>query len=49
MSTQIEEDSGDRKAHLYDPMLDMMPLVVRKLEQEGGRGVLIAADWPAQP
>lgn len=49
LATQMQEDWGDGRARLFNPPVDMMPLVVRKISQENGRGVLIAPTWPAQP
>lgn len=46
---QLQEDWGDGVARLYNPPFDLLPLVVRKLELEGGRGVVVAPHWPAQP
>lgn len=46
---QVEEDWGDGRARLYISPVDMLPLVIRKLEQEKGCGVLLAPNWPAQP
>lgn len=36
-------------ARLYNQPVDMLSLVVRKLEAEGGRGVFVAPRWPSQP
>lgn len=40
--TQMEDDWGDWRARLYNPPVDILPLVIRKLEQEMGRGILLA-------
>ena len=48
LRTQMQEDWGDGVARLWNPPFDLLPLVVRKIEQEGGRGVVIAPHWPAQ-
>lgn len=49
LSVQMAEHWGDGLARIYNPPFDMLPLVVRKLEQEGGTGVVLAPKWPAQP
>lgn len=46
--TQMEEDWGDGRSRLWNPPFDMLPLVVQKIEAEGGKGVVIAPHWPAQ-
>lgn len=48
LATQMNEDWGDGKARLWNPPFDLLPLVVSKIEAEGGRGVLVAPKWPAQ-
>jgi hypothetical protein len=49
LETQMGEDWGDGRARLWNPPFDMLPLVLKKMEDEGARGVLIAPRWPAQP
>ena len=46
--TQLSEDWDDGRARLLNPPADLLPLVIRKLEVDGGRGVLLAPNWPAQ-
>ena len=48
LATQMEEDWGDGRARLWNPPFDLLPLVVRKVVADGGRGVLVAPHWPAQ-
>lgn len=48
LATQMEEFWGDGTARLWNPPFDLLPLVVRKIESEGGRGILVAPHWPAQ-
>lgn len=48
METQMGEDWGDGLARLWNPPFDFLPLVVRKIQIEGGKGVLLAPHWPAQ-
>jgi hypothetical protein len=45
----MAEDKVDGRARLCNPPFDMLPLRLRKMEEEGARGVLIALRWPAQP
>jgi hypothetical protein len=49
LETQMGEDWGDGRARLWNPPFDMLPLVLKKMEDEGARGVLIAPRWLAQP
>lgn len=49
IATQMEEDRGDERARLFNPLVDVLPLVVRKTEKEGENGVLIVQTWLAQP
>lgn len=49
ISTHIREDWRHGRARLYSPPVDMLPLFVRKLETERGKGVLLAPKWPAKP
>jgi hypothetical protein len=49
LETQIGKDWDDGRARLWDPPLNMLPLILNKMEDEGARGVLIAPRWPAQP
>lgn len=39
---------GDGRARLWNPPADFLPLVVRKIQQEEGRGVLLCPFWPSQ-
>lgn len=48
LGTQMQEYWGDGRALLWNPPFDLLPLVVSKIEAEGGSGVLVAPDWPAQ-
>lgn len=48
LSTQMEEFWGDGRARLCNPPFDLLPVVVRKIASDGGRGVLLAPNWPAQ-
>lgn len=48
IATQLQEWWGDGRARLWNPPFDFLPLVVRKIQQEGGQGVLLAPFWPAQ-
>ena len=48
LATQMMEDWGDGRARLWNPPLDLLPLVVRKLVADGEKGVLVAPHWPAQ-
>lgn len=48
IGSQMQEWWGDGKARLWNPPFDFLPLVVRKIQQEGGQGVLLAPFWPAQ-
>jgi hypothetical protein len=49
LEVQMGEDCGDGRARLRNPPFDMLPLVLKKMEDERARGVLIAPRWPAQP
>lgn len=49
LEVQMGEDWGDGRARLWNPPFDMLPLVLKKMEDERARGVLIAPRWPAQP
>lgn len=48
LCTQMEEDWGDGHKRLRNPPFDLLPLVVCKIEKEGGKGVLLAPQWKAQ-
>lgn len=48
LRTQMDEDWGDGKARLFNPPFDLLPVVIRKLEAEGGCGVVVAPRWRAQ-
>ena len=48
LRSQMTEDWGDGKARLFNPPFDLLPVVVRKLEMEQGRGVVVAPRWRAQ-
>lgn len=48
VAIQMMEDWGDGLARLWNPPLDFLPLIVRNIETEGGRGVLLAPHWPSQ-
>lgn len=37
---QMQESWGDGNARLWNPPIDFLPLVVRKLQQVGGQGML---------
>lgn len=37
---------GDGRARLWKPPVDLLPLVVRKIEKENGVGVIVAPYWP---
>lgn len=49
LATQMREDWGDGRCRLWNAPWDALPLVVRKIEHEGGQGVVLAPHWPAQP
>lgn len=49
LSAEMNSDWGDGKARLWAPPFDLLPLVVRKIESQGGIGVLVAPRWPTQP
>jgi hypothetical protein len=49
LASQMDEDWGDGRARLWNPPFDLLPLVMKKIEDNGGTGVLIAPRWPAQP
>jgi hypothetical protein len=48
LTTQMQENWGDGKCRLWNPPFDLLPVVVRKIEQDQARGVIIAPMWPAQ-
>jgi hypothetical protein len=45
----MKEDWGDERARLWNPQFEMLPLVLKKMENERARGVLVTPRWPAQP
>jgi hypothetical protein len=49
LKAQMGEDWGDGWARLWNLPFDMLPLVLKKMEDERARGVLVAPRWPAQP
>ncbi len=49
LETPMLEDWGDGRARLLNLLFDMLPLVLKKLEDDSARGVLVAPRWPAQP
>jgi hypothetical protein len=49
LTSQMAEYWGDGKCRLWNPPFDLLPVVLKKLEDEGGRGVVLAPAWPAQP
>jgi hypothetical protein len=49
LETQMGEGWGDGRVCLRNILFDMLPLVLKKMEDVGARGVLIAPRWPAQP
>jgi hypothetical protein len=49
LEVQMGEDWGDARARLWNPPFDMLQLVLKKMEDERARGVLIAPRWAAQP
>ena len=48
MAPQMTEDWGDGRARLWNPPFDLLPLIVRKLVADGGKGVLVPPHWPTQ-
>lgn len=44
----MNEDWGEGKARIFNPPVNMIALVLRKIEQEHGRGVLVVPTCPAQ-
>lgn len=46
--TEIKDCWDDGVARLSDSLFDHLPLVIPKIEQQRGRGVLVAQYWPAQ-
>jgi hypothetical protein len=40
---------GDGRVRLWNPPFDLLPVVLKKIEDDRERGVLIAPRWPAQP
>jgi hypothetical protein len=49
LTTQMEENWGDGKCRLWNPPFDLIPIVVRNIEHDQARGVIVAPMWPAQP
>lgn len=49
LSTLMDNDWKDGRGSLWNPVFDMIPLVVTKIEVEGGRGVMLVPNWPAKP
>jgi hypothetical protein len=49
LQTQMMEDWGDGGARLWNPPFDLLPLILKKMEESREHGVLIAPRWPAQP
>jgi hypothetical protein len=47
LEMQMGGDWGNGRARLWNPPFDMLPLVLKKMEDERARGVLIAPRWPA--
>jgi hypothetical protein len=45
----MAEDCGDGRAPLWNSPFDLLPLVLKKIEEDRAHGVLIAPQWPAQP
>ena len=48
LARQIEEDWGDGRARFWNPAFHLLPVVMRKVVVDGGKGVLVAPYWPPQ-
>jgi hypothetical protein len=49
LQTQMSDYWGDGRARLWNPPFDLLPVVLKKVEDDGGTGVLVAPRWQAQP
>jgi hypothetical protein len=49
LETQMSEYWGDGPCRLWNPPLDLLPMVVRKIKSEQAQGVMIALRWPVKP
>lgn len=45
---QLEESWCDSCCQLWNPPLDLLPMVIRKIEQEKARGIIDVLVWPTQ-
>lgn len=48
LQDEMHKPWGDGRSRLFVPPFDLLPLVVRKIEMERAKGVLLAPDWPTQ-
>lgn len=48
MRVELERNWDDGCARLWDPLVDVLPLVIRKQEQESSSGLFLFPYWPAQ-
>lgn len=48
-SSQLQEYWGDGRARFWNAPFAFLPVVIRKIEAEGGQCIILAPFWPAQP
>jgi hypothetical protein len=48
LEAQMAEYWGDGRARLWNPPIDFLPLVLKKVEDDRAHGIMVAPRWQAQ-